>query len=99
MKESYSEGVAHHTGPESCVSTRKGAGEALTGVCTGRILNRETLTTIVGADVLGRVWKATPGQPHCARLERAPRGRSPRARTETSRTGTGRSCVWSGQMR
>jgi len=32
MKESYGEGLASHTGPESCVGRRKAAGEALTGV-------------------------------------------------------------------
>jgi hypothetical protein len=41
MKESYSEGLANHAGPESCVGVRKGAGEALTGVRAGRVLSRE----------------------------------------------------------
>ena len=41
MKESYVEGLASHGGPESCVCTRKGAGEALTGVLAGRVLSRE----------------------------------------------------------
>lgn len=41
MKESYVEGLASHGGPESCVCTREGAGEALTGVRTGRVLSRE----------------------------------------------------------
>lgn len=41
MKEPYSEVLVSHTGPESCVGTREGAGEALTGVCVGRILSRE----------------------------------------------------------
>ncbi|SRR6266478_4129486 len=41
MQESYGEGVASHTGPESCVVTRKGGDEALTGVRAGRALNRE----------------------------------------------------------
>ena len=41
MKESYAEGVASHGGPESCVRTRKGASEALTGVRAGRVLSRE----------------------------------------------------------
>jgi hypothetical protein len=41
MQESYGEGVASHTGPESCVATRKGDDEALTGVRAGRVLNRE----------------------------------------------------------
>lgn len=37
MKEPHSEGVASHTGPESCVGVRKDAGEALTGEGTGRV--------------------------------------------------------------
>jgi hypothetical protein len=41
MKESYGEGVANRTGPESCGGTRKGSDEALTGVRTGRVLSRE----------------------------------------------------------
>jgi hypothetical protein len=38
---SYSEGLANHTGPESCGGVRKEGGEALTGVRTGRILSCE----------------------------------------------------------
>jgi RNA-directed DNA polymerase len=41
MQESYGEGLASHTGPESCVGTREGNDEALTGVRAGRVLNRE----------------------------------------------------------
>jgi hypothetical protein len=41
MEVSYSEGLANHTGPESCVVIRKDGGEALTGVRTGRVLSRE----------------------------------------------------------
>jgi len=41
MKVSYSEGVAIHTGPESCTFVRKGEGEALTGECAGQVLSRE----------------------------------------------------------
>ena len=36
MRELYTEGVAIHGGPESCVGVREGAGEALTGVRVGR---------------------------------------------------------------
>ncbi len=36
MKESYGEGVANHTGPESCVGFPRGGGEALTGVRAGQ---------------------------------------------------------------
>src|SRR5262245_32127450 len=41
MQESYGEGIANHTGPESCVSVREGDSEALTGVRAGRVLSRE----------------------------------------------------------
>ena len=44
MKVSYGEGVAIHTGSESCIGPRKGAGEALTGVGTGQPLSREIET-------------------------------------------------------
>jgi RNA-directed DNA polymerase len=41
MKESYSEGLASHTGPESCAGAREGTGEALKGVHTGQVLSCE----------------------------------------------------------
>jgi RNA-directed DNA polymerase len=43
MKESHGEGVAIHTGPESCGGACEGAVEALTGVRAGRVLSRERL--------------------------------------------------------
>src|SRR5512144_2087868 len=44
MEVSQGEGVAIHTGSESCIGTRKGAGEALTGARTGQPLSREIET-------------------------------------------------------
>ncbi len=41
MKESHAEGLASHGDPESCAGSREGAGEALTGAHTGRVLSRE----------------------------------------------------------
>jgi hypothetical protein len=41
MKESYAEGLATHSGPESCGVSREGSIEALTGVRAGRVLSRE----------------------------------------------------------
>lgn len=41
MKEPYREGLASHSGPESCDGHRKGAGEALTGARAGWVLSRE----------------------------------------------------------
>ena len=41
MKEPYGEGVAIHTGPESCVVIRKGESEAFAGVRIGWGLSHE----------------------------------------------------------
>lgn len=41
MKELHSEGLAIHADPESCATGREVRGEALTGVCTGRVLSLE----------------------------------------------------------
>jgi hypothetical protein len=41
MRDSYSEGVAIHTGSESCIFDRKGGDEALTGVRAGQVLSCE----------------------------------------------------------
>jgi len=90
MKESYGEGVAIHTGPESCGGGSNAMAEALTGVRAGRVLSREILLKSrvptswdVAEGNIGRVVSAR----HIWTL----RGRRPRARTETSCTGTGRS--------
>ena len=75
MKESYVEGLATHSGPESCVAVREGSGEALTGVRAGRVLSRER-SFLRGADAVRR----------SGRLHLAPRYRERRrdpARSET----------------
>src|ERR671931_710598 len=92
MKESYGEGVATHTGPESCVVVRKGDGEALTGGKAGRVLSREISTpwpkprALRGADAVRRQRKATPDAPR-ARGAAGPRAvRDPvHARTHRAR--------------
>ena len=75
MKESYGEGVATHTGPESCGATREGGDEALTGVRAGQVYSRES-TLLRGADAVRR-----SGRPHPAPRYRE-RRRDP-ARSET----------------
>jgi RNA-directed DNA polymerase len=75
MQESYGEGLATHTGPESCVGARKGVGEALTGERTDRVFSRET-KILRDADAV-----EVSGRPHPGRRHRETR-RSP-ARSET----------------
>ena len=64
MKESYVEGLATHSGPESCAAVREGSGEALTGVRAGRVLSRES-SFLRGADAVRR-----SGRPHPVRRYR-----------------------------
>ncbi len=75
MKESYGEGLASRTGPESCVAVREGSGEALTGVRAGRVLSCEK--------GLNRDADALPecGRPH--RIRRYREADSSPARSET----------------
>ena len=58
MRESHGEGLATHTGPESCGAAREGDAEALTGVRAGRVLSRER-TFLRDADAVGE-----SGRPH-----------------------------------
>ena len=60
MKVSYGEGLASHTGPESCGHVREDVVEALTGVRAGRVFSPEILM-IREADAL-----MTGGRPHLA---------------------------------
>jgi hypothetical protein len=50
MKESYSEGVANHTGLRSYAGIRKGVGGTLIEVRAGRVLSREIAQKNQGAD-------------------------------------------------
>jgi hypothetical protein len=52
MKESYSEEIAIHTGPESCEGVREGALEALTGETTGRAIEPRNQLILREADLL-----------------------------------------------
>jgi hypothetical protein len=58
MKVSYSEDLASHTGPKSCVYFRKGVREALAGENAGQVLSRERGLTS-GCRRRQRVRKAT----------------------------------------
>jgi hypothetical protein len=79
MQESYGEGVASHTGPESCAVACEGGGEALTGERAGRVLSREICGQLRGADAV-----ETGGRPHRSRRQRETR--TDPARSETPST-------------
>ena len=64
MKESYGEGVATHTGPESCGIVREGEVEASIGERAGRVFSRER-HFLRGADAVRR-----RGRPHRVRRQR-----------------------------
>ena len=61
MKESYGEGLATHTGPESCGAAREGGDEAWTGERAGRVFSRERHSPRCRRRK--GVRKATPGVP------------------------------------
>ena len=80
MEVSYGEGLATHTGPESCTVDREVGGEALTGECAGRVLSRE----ISGFQLRGADAVDTCGRPY--RLRRYRETQAAPARSETPST-------------
>ena len=74
MKVHCSEGVATHTGPESCVGDPQGRGEALTGERIGEPLSRESL--LRGADAVETAEGNTAGGAGASRPP-TPRGLRP----------------------
>src|SRR2546428_2908320 len=71
MKESYAEGVATDTAPESCVVACKGEGEALTGGKAGRVFSREILCPMASPRVLrGADAVRTSGMPRRTHRQR-----------------------------
>ena len=91
MQVSHSEGLANHTGPESCVGIREDAGEALTGERIGQPSSRESLI-FPDADVVeiteGNMGSAITRAPAQSGVVEDPE------HVEALRTGTGRPRVW-----
>jgi len=90
MEVSYSEGLANHAGPESCVGVRKDAGEALTGVRTGWVLSREIHAPPRGGLLRGADAVEKSGRQHSRRrsgetLRNPARSQTPGMYASTSR--------------
>ncbi len=64
MKESYTEGLANHSGRESCAGDRKVAGEALAAVRTGWVLSPEN-RWYPGADTVALSGKQHQAHRYC----------------------------------
>ena len=80
MKESYTEGLANHSDPESCGYVGNDISEALTGAHAGRVLSRVSLYVIVrSADAVENV-----GRQH--RMSRYGKRHTDSARSKTPRT-------------
>ncbi len=84
MKESYAEGLATHSGPESCVTVREGSGEALTGVRAGRVFSRGR-TFLRGADAVRRSGRPHPVRRYCETHRDPARSQTPCTYGNTSR--------------
>ena len=84
MQESYGEGVATHTGPESCVAAREGGREALTGVRAGRVFSRER-QLLRDADAVEEGGRPHPVRRPGKTLRSPARSQTPRMLGNTSR--------------
>ena len=75
MQVHYGEGVAIHIGPEPCVGTREGVGEASVREHTGQSLSRESLI-VPSADVV-EITEGNTGGCVSASVRPTRRGRRP----------------------
>ena len=76
MQKSYGEGIAPHTGPESCGAARKSGVEALTGERTGRVFSR-VRTFLRDADAVRRSGRLHPGHRYREVLRGPARSQTP----------------------
>ena len=96
MRKPYTEGLATHGDPESCVAPRKGRGEALTGACAGSATeprNKEIRVPTPWGEAEGHMERCAIASGALTR-----RGRRTDARTESFCARTGRSRPPFGQM-
>src|SRR5918996_5533745 len=88
MQESYGEGLAAHTGPESCAAVR----EALTGARAGRVFSRES-GSLRDADAVEEGGRPHPARRHCETRWSPARSETPCMSGNTSREN--RESLWS----
>ena len=81
MQESYGEGVASHTGPESCGAARKGRGEAVTGGRAGRAIEPRKHGPVFGRALQGADAVGTSGRHQGSHREREMRHAPARSET------------------
>ncbi len=84
MQESYGEGLAAHTGPESCAAVREDGSEALTGERAGRVFSRET-NLLRDADAVEEGGRPYPGCRYREALGSPARSETPSMPGHTSR--------------
>lgn len=92
MRVPCSEGIANHTGPESCGVHREVPGEALTGETVGRPLSRESYISVQGADAVSVAEGNTDGH-DLASARTALRGLRPWHAETLFARGTGRATL------
>ena len=83
MKESYGEGLATHTDPESCGVACKGRVEALTGARAGRVFSRER-NILRDADAVGESGRRHLGHRYREMLSSPARSQTPCTRGNIS---------------
>jgi len=104
MKEPYGEGLASHTGPESCANNRKVGREALTRVQAGGVSSREIFIN-QRADAVhdgGRQQRWVRNREHSsdsARSKTPACTETPRARTGRPYQRPARNSEWAGWRR
>ncbi len=76
MKEPHRKGLAIHPDPESCASSRKDAGEPLTGAHAGRTLSSEIIM-LPDADVVLMGGRQHRGQPKLTRAANPAESKTP----------------------
>jgi hypothetical protein len=88
MQESYGEGLAAHTGPESCAAVR----EALTGVRAGRVYSRER-KLLRDADAVEECGRPYPTRRNCKTRWSPARSETPCMPGHTSRENRESPCL------